>query len=150
MKSIEEKIKNFVLARVFSEAQKLVPILSKDVLEEFLFVLACEEQNIVVYDFVCFLIKERETADLHCLASKLLNIKFCHIEGAYEQSLGHIGRAIQINPHDLSLQEALFFFNDIPEKLIPDSEAKWLAQGILKKYPESVVAGYFLDNYKND
>jgi hypothetical protein len=146
MNNIKQKIINFILTGEFLETRNLLNKLPREDLENLIFVLGCDEGSIAAYAFICFLIQEHETISWHLLASKLLNIAFCHLEGAYQSSLFHTMRAIELCPDDISLKEALLFFNVIPEKIINDEKAKQIAREILQKKPESAVALDMLNN----
>lgn len=140
MNNIKPKITGCILSGEFLETRSLLNELSQKDLEDLLFVMGCDEGSITVYAFVCFLIRENETVQLHLLASKLLNIAFCHLEGAYQSSLYHTLRAIELCPDDIALKEALLFFNIIPEKIISNEKAKKIAQEILQIKPDSAPA----------
>jgi hypothetical protein len=144
--NIKLEITKYILAGEFLETKKLLKQLLSVELEDLLFVIGCDNGSITAYAFVCFLIQEHETIQWHLFASRLLNIAFCHLDGAYQSSLYHLLRAIELRPNDISLKEALLLFNVIPEKIIDDSKAKKIAQEILRIKPDSAAA---LDVLKN-
>ncbi len=138
--TVESKMKNLILSGEFLEAKYFLDKVNKDIFEKIIFEIGCDEESLCAYSFICFLIKNNETVEFHCLASELLNIAFPHWIGSCQTSLYHIKRAIELKPNDITLKEALLFFNVIPEKLISDEEAKRIANNILKENPNSKVA----------
>jgi hypothetical protein len=134
---VVKKIKDLILRGRFLKAKKEVAFLSNDELENVLDKIAFDERSISAYTFLAFLIKEHETLKYHALARVLLNIAFCHIEGAYQTALSHAYRSLELTPDDIDLQELLLFFNNIPEKVITDEEAQVIARDVLLKKPTS-------------
>jgi len=138
--TVESKLKNLISSGKFLETKYFLNKINKNIFEKIIFEIGCDEESLCAYSFICFLIKNDETVEFHCLASELLNIAFPHWIGSCQTSLYHIKRAIELKPDDITLKEALLFFNVIPEKLISDEEAKKIANNILKKKPNSKVA----------
>jgi hypothetical protein len=54
-----------------------------------------------------------------------------------------------MSPDDITLKEALLFFNIIPEKIISDEKAQKIAQEILLINPDSAAANDMLINRLN-
>lgn len=146
---IINKTKDLILCGKFLEAKKEVAFLGKNDLEDILEEIAFDEHSICAYTFLAFLIKENETLEYHALARMLLNIAFCHIQGAYQTALYHTYRSIELSPNDIDLQESLLFFNNIPEKVITDEEAQVIAQDVLLKKPTSKHAQRVLQQQSN-
>lgn len=119
-----KKIKELILRGEFLEARATMDCITKEELEIAIFEIGCDEESICAYSFICFLLLEKESVEYHCLASKLLNIAFPHIYGGYQTSLYHIRKAIELEPHNKELKKELLFFNDLPEKLVSDEEAR--------------------------
>ncbi|MGJ0909514.1 hypothetical protein [Clostridium botulinum] len=120
---MENKLKELILKGEFMKVKSIIHNVTKDELEAVLFEIGCDEESICAYSFMCFLMLEDESVEYHCLTSGLLNIAFPYLPGAYETSLYHIRRAIQLDPEDMELKRTLLFFNEIPEKLVGDKEA---------------------------
>ena len=138
--SVKNILKQLIVQGEFLLAHELLAKIDKIILEELLFELGCDEQSLCAYSFICFLLLKRETVELHSLASGILNIAFCHLGGAYQTSLYHSKKAIELSPDDFLLKEALLFFNIIPEKIINDEEANKIAFEILQKIPTNAAA----------
>lgn len=137
---MENKIKNLIMAGKFQDAKNELSTINEKTLEGILLNIGYDESNICAYAFVCFLLQRDETVNYHTLASTLMENAFCHLEGAYQVAFYHTCRAIDLCPDDIDLHETLLFFNDIPEKVITDEEAKEIAQKILQKKPTSEQA----------
>jgi hypothetical protein len=146
---IEDKLKKLILTGKFLETKYFLNKISKDIFEKIIFEIGCDEDSICAYSFICFLIKNHETIELNCLASRLLNIAFPHLEGSCQTSLYHMKRAIELDSSDISLKESLLYFNAIPEKLISDEEAKDIANNIILEDPDSEIAKFTLDSLNN-
>ncbi len=144
--NIKQEFKKCVMAGEFLEARKLVDKISLVELDNLLFSIGYDDGSITAYAFACFLLQEHETKQWHLLASGILSTALCHLEGAYQTSLYHARRAIDLCPEDIFLKENLLFFNIIPEKLIADSKAIEIAQEILKVIPDSKAALAALKN----
>ncbi|MBN2478664.1 MAG: hypothetical protein JXA94_00385 [Parachlamydiales bacterium] len=147
---MNNKIKNLIINGKFSEANKLLSGISYEKLRNLLFIIGYENQNISSYAFIYFLLLKNETVRFHLLASELLNFAFPHIAGGYAVSLSHVRQAIELEPHNIGIQANLLFFNEIPDKLISDDEAKKIALTVLSALPENPVALDFLSNIKNE
>lgn len=136
---MNKKLEQLILSRRFEEAKQGIKGMDMEELEEFLLVMAFDTYSIIIYTFVCDLISDSESAELHYIASILLSQPLCHIEGAYSASLYHAKKAVDLSP-DIGLEEYLLFFYDIPEKLLSKEEAKEIAKEVLKKKPDSIIA----------
>ncbi|MEN2777190.1 hypothetical protein [Acetivibrio clariflavus] len=119
-----EKFKELILKGEFLKAKSIMECITKEQLEKALFEIGCDEGSICAYSFICFLLLENESVEYHCMASELLSIAFPHIYGGYQSALYHIRRAIELDPNDKELKRELLLFNDIPEKLVSDEEAR--------------------------
>lgn len=137
---IKARLKEFVMSLRFTEAKKLVSKLDDDELENVLLELSLESESIIYYSFVQDMLKSHETAMLHYIASILMSQSLKHLKGAYLTAFYHAKKAVDLTPNDSSLKEYLLYFNDIPEKLLSDDEARKLADEILTVDPENDVA----------
>lgn len=119
---IKDELKELISKGEFIKAKSIISNVKQDEIETILFEIGCDEENICAYSFICFLMMKDENVEYHCMASSLLNIAFPYLVGAYETSLHHIRRAIELDPKNMELKRTLLFFNDIPEKLVSDEE----------------------------
>lgn len=144
------KIKEYIMKGNFLEAQRDLKSLDCVIFKQILLEIACDEVNICAYAFMCFLIQKQETAYYHSLASLVLNIAFCHLEGGYHAAAYHTRRALELDPDDVASQEMLIFFNRVPEKVVSTSEAIQVAKNILLKDPENQIARKYLDEFEKN
>lgn len=138
------KLENLIISLNFTEAKALVDGLSKDEVEDYFMELCFKSENIIFYSFVFDMLKEKETAFLHYIASIILSQPLCHLKGAYQAAFFHAKKAIELDKDDVELKEYLLFFNDIPDKLLNDKGAKTLAEKVIKIKPESEIAKKFI------
>ncbi|MFD9627718.1 hypothetical protein [Peribacillus muralis] len=108
-------------------------------LKEILFVVAYDEENIAPYSFVNYLLVDKETSELHHLASFLLSMALNHINGAYQTACFHAKKAAELSPDDISFKEYLLLFYDLPEQLISKEEANKIAKEILMIDPDNAT-----------
>jgi hypothetical protein len=143
---MKNQIKSLILSGDFSEAQKKLKPLGIEMLQDILLAVGYDEQNICSYGFICFLLREQETAAYHCAASALLELAFPHLDGAFTTALYHTRRAIELSPSDMDVLAKLLFFNDYPThvKLVSDHQAEQVARAILLKEPNNEAARNFL------
>lgn len=120
---MKKELKELILKGEFLKAISIMDSVTSKEFESLIFEIGCDDESICAYSYICFLILQNECVEYHCMASELLNIAFPHMPGAYQTSLYHIRRAIELKPNDKKLKETLLFFNDIPEKLVSDEEA---------------------------
>lgn len=114
--------------------------MSENEARECLMELGYEKESITIYGFLCSALCDKEDAKLHYLASEVLTMPLCHLEGAYTTGFYHAKKATQMLPNDIELKEALLLFYNIPDNLLNKEDASKLAQDILEKNPYSKVA----------
>ena len=114
----------------FQKAKELINGMSEDTIRTILAKVGYDQSSICAYSFVVSLLLDKETSELHYLASELLNISFNHYEGGYESSLYHARRAIELNPNDVELLEYLLLFRELPGKYITREEANQIEERI--------------------
>jgi hypothetical protein len=137
---MKNKIKKLISDGKFLEAKQLINTIDYINLRNMLLSIGYDEENICSYAFVCFLLIDNETIQYHCLASEILNSAFPNLVGGYASSMYHIRRALELSPENVELKENLLFFNEIPQKLLSDDEARELSKEILRTKPDSKVA----------
>lgn len=137
---MDKKIKKLILDGNFDEAQKNIKSFDIELIRELLIELCYETENIIVYSFLYNMLCKNESAAVHYIASELLSMPLCHVEGAYNSALFHGRRAIELDPHNISYKEYILLFYNLPEQLISEYEAKKFAQEVIEKMPNSKVA----------
>ena len=136
-----ETLKSYILSGNFTKAKSITKSLETDELENYLVEIGYDTCNIMVYVFLCDILNEKESADIHYVASVVLAIAFSHLEGAYEGGYYHAKKAIKLDSDNIGFKEhILFFYSGIPEPLLSKNEAISIAKEILKKSPKSIVA----------
>jgi hypothetical protein len=141
---MKTRLENLIISLKFTEAKALVDGMTKDEFECSILELCYKSENILCYSFVLDLLKSKETAFLHYIASIILSHPLCHLQGAYQAAYYHAKKAVEFDEDDVELKEYLLFFNDIPDKLLSNQEAKTLAEQILSLKPKSEVAKQYI------
>lgn len=142
MDPIRKTVINLILRGEFVQAKKHVLGLSKEDFDAALFMIGFDEFSVCTYSFVCFLIHQAETEELHLLAMSLIVNTLHHIDGMYETALYHIRRTIELSPDDIELEELLIFAHGWPvdQKLVSEEEVTRIAKKVLLQKPNSVGA----------
>jgi tetratricopeptide (TPR) repeat protein len=141
-----EIIKNLVTNGDFLRAKREIERISQDSFRQMILELSYDERCIASYGFLCSLLIENETPEVHYLASEVMATAFCHLEGAYASALYHARRAAELSPDDTSYLEYLLLFHEIPEKLIDKEEAIQIAKKIIESDAENLAAKRVLGN----
>src|SRR5579871_1158989 len=94
----------------YNEAKKLIFDIPYDELCLFLIDQAIETNSIVIYTFVCFLLLEQESTELHYCAAGILDHGLCYLKGATSSSLFHAKRAAELSPDDITCQQELLCY----------------------------------------
>lgn len=127
-----EKLEKLICALNFTDAKALVEGLDQSDIEDHLLRMCFKSASIVFYCFVLDMLKDKETAFLHYLASIILSQPLCHIEGAYQAAFFHVKKAMLLDKQDVDLKKYALFFNGIPDVLLSDEDAKMLAEELVK------------------
>lgn len=137
---MENTFESFVESGDFKEAEKLFFKTDSTKVRDSLLRIGYDKESIVPYSFLCSLLIEHESSELHYLASELLSNPLCFLTGAYNAALYHARMAIELSPNDINYKEYILLFYNIPEKLITKEEAVSIATEILSVNPNSIVA----------
>ncbi|ULT57395.1 hypothetical protein L1999_02035 [Neobacillus drentensis] len=121
----------------FVKAKQLSMTMDLEALTETLFLIAWDDEPITPYGFANYLLIDKETSELHYLASFLLSMGLNHLDGVYQTSFFHAKRAVELAPEDISYKEYLLLFFELPEPLLSKDEATKIAKEILKVDPEN-------------
>ncbi|MFU8646663.1 hypothetical protein ACNA06_04960 [Lysinibacillus sp. RSDA_15] len=141
---MKTRLEKLIISLNFTEAKALVDSLNKVEIENYMLELCYESENILYYSFVFDMLKDKETSFIHYIASIILSQPLCHIEGAYQAAFNHAKKAVELDEGDIELKEYLLFFNDIPDKLLSNQEAKILSEEIINLNPKSEVAKQYI------
>lgn len=137
---MKEQLKSLIILGFYKEAKKIFFNMSENEARDCLMELGYEKESITIYGFLCSVLCDKEDAKLHYLASEVLTMPLCHLEGAYATGFYHAKKAAQMLPNDIELKEALLLFYNIPDNLLNKEDASKLAKDILEKNPYSKVA----------
>lgn len=129
-----------ILRGDFLTAKELASQMDMETLNDNLFLIAYDEENITPLGFINFLLVKEETSEYHYIASFLLSMALNYLEGAYQIAFHHAKRAVELTPNDISYKEYLLFFNTIPDKLLNNEEAQEIANEILEYEPTNKTA----------
>ena len=124
----------------YQEAKKLLSNKSNEEIYQFLIDQAIETESISIYTFVCFLLSEQESTELHYCAAGILDHGLCYIKGATSASLFHARRAAKLSPDDISCQRELLFYFGMPDHVMSEQEAEIIAKTVLEKNPDDAKA----------
>lgn len=92
---------------------------------------AFDHQSLVCYGLYVGMLAAGESAERHVAASELLALALNIFPGAYQTAVFHARRAIALAPDDASYKEHLLSFHNNPEELLPDDEARRVAEELL-------------------
>lgn len=135
-----ENFKQNLLQNNYKNAEDISQKLSFREVFETIDRLAFDTKDISLYTFVVSLLLKKETAELHYLASNLLAMPFCFLEGGYVASLYHARKALELDPENINYKEYLLTFYNLPDQIMTKEEALKLAREVLKIYPDSGFA----------
>lgn len=143
---MKEKLKSLIILGNMKEAKDIFKEMNYVEARDVLLEIGYDTESITPYSFICSLLFEKESANLHYLASEILANPLCFLAGAYNVALYHARRAAQLDTNDISIKEYLLLFYNIPDKLINKEEAVEIAREIVKKAPNSKAALDVLNN----
>lgn len=137
---MKEKLESLIILGNMEEAKNVFKKMDNVEARDVLLKIGYDMESITPYSFICSLLCEKESTNLHYLASEILVNPLCFIVGAYNAALYHARRAAQLEPNDISIKEYLLLFYNIPDKLISKEEAIEIARDVLNKIPNSKAA----------
>lgn len=124
----------------FDEARELVKNISADELFMMMATIGEQEQTLIIYGYVVNLLLDKETAEVHQLASRVLVELLNTIEGAYVSAYWHAKRAVELDTESIDFKVWLLKFKILPGNLLSSDDAVRLARSIIEMDPENVEA----------
>ena len=131
-----EQLERLICRGLLTKAKEFLPAVTTRELYQILLYLGCEERNLCAYTFAWFLMQEKEDAELHYIAYRIvtqawipLDMKGCHATGAF-----HLRRAMQLDPTNVKYAEHFLMLHTPPQyppHLIDDDEAEAVARNAL-------------------
>ena len=136
---MSEQLKIYLLQGKYKEAEEICKNINETGIRDMLLSIAYDTENICIYSFVHYMIKKTEKVSWIQLAIDVMLNPLCFLEGAYSVALFHARELLLIKRDIENLERILFFYN-IPEKLVDEREAQFVAEEILKMEPDNEVA----------
>jgi len=152
MNNLKNELIKLAIQGRFNDCIKIFPKYNfeKNLFKEVYEHLSYEENNICGYGFASYLCLNKEFIYLHSDISVMFEIDMPYIIGAYQASLAHTFRRIELNPEKESLYCDIYCIDITPEGSLPDEEILEIAQTIISKWPHNETAQRIIDTYKND
>jgi len=138
-KIMMESFKIYLLQGKYKEADEICKTMNVNSIRDMIMTIAYDTESICIYSFIQYMIeKTRKTSWIELAIDVMLN-PLCFVEGAYSVALFHARELLLIENNIKNLERIIFFYK-IPEKLIDEKEAKYIAKEILKVEPDNEVA----------
>ncbi|OIN66964.1 hypothetical protein BLD48_08405 [Exiguobacterium sp. KRL4] len=133
----------------YDKAQTLFDTYDIDEISDELVWHAFDHETDILYQFVCYLIEQKETVKLHDLAIELSMHPFCHLDGAYFRAYDHFQRTVALtHRQDVACLEYLLFLAEVPDQVTLKQEALAVANEIILLEPKNQIAKDFLKGMK--
>ena len=123
----------------YREAEESCEYMDVDSIRDRIMMIAYDTENICVYSFIRYMIEKTGKVSWIELAIDVMIHPLCFLEGSYSVALYHARQLLLIEKNVSNLERILFFQN-IPEKLIDEEEAQYIAEEILKRESDNKVA----------
>jgi hypothetical protein len=131
----------------FYHSRELLRTIKKEKQYDFFTDISFEgEASASLYTFICFLLLEGESDNLHCFAGMTMSTGLTWLEGAYSSGVCHMRRAIKLNNASIDLKQFLLWFYGVPDCVLSKEDAKQTIYDILRISPGDSCA---LDALKN-
>lgn len=144
------KLTEFLLEGNIAEAVILAEKMNEESLFSNLVEFAFEnEENIIWYTLLNELLLNYQTPSFHYVAAEIFSIALNHNSGSYDIALFHIRKAAELSQYkEVKYLVPFILLNELPEKIVSDTEAKKIAEMILKIDETQSEAKNFLERYK--
>jgi len=145
--NVSGKLQKLILACDFENSKKILSSYNGNERRGVLIDIAWTTENLAVYGFVEYLLRDKEDPFWHSVAAQMMLVPLCHVEGAYSLGLCHIRKAALLEPDNIEHKEFMLAFHDLPEPLLTKQEAISIAQEVLAVDPASEKAIQILSDY---
>ena len=146
-----EKLQKEILNGEFKQAKKIIRNISEPDFEQFMMSQPYDtEREIAFYFFVEDLLGQKEEARLHNLASSIMGFGLNWLPGAYNVSMRHLQKAIQLAPENLNYKQGMILYHNIPDRLLSKEDAIKYAKQVLEVDPSVKIAQDIIDRYNKD
>lgn len=144
MEDITQLEKNILRGDLDQAVEQLISFPFKRI-AEIILPMAFGHDSMAFYGLAAKLIAKYPSAESSYFAAELLTTALSHLHGAYPLALHHARQAIAHAPNDLTYQEFLLLFHQIPEPLIDQEEAQAIAHRLLAADPDHQTAKRVVD-----
>lgn len=139
-----EQLEQHILAGKFTQAKQLINVVSERELHAMLIYLGCEERHLCAYAFTWYLMQEKEVAELHYLAYRIVTQAYArNLTGCDATGIFHLRRAMALEPENEKYVEHFLMLHTPPlgpTPLISDDEAEMFAKQFLDRNRFNIVA----------
>ncbi|TKI47541.1 hypothetical protein [Lysinibacillus tabacifolii] len=136
-----KNLEQLILSNNFKEAEALYHKMDFQKFDDEIIISAYDDENMIYYTFLHYLLMKDESAKLHNLAFSLCVHALTPIEGAYHCALYHAQRAIELtNEQDVGDLENLLFIYGVPDQVVSDEKALETCHKILALEPSNEIA----------
>lgn len=104
-----------------------------------LILITLNTESLSVLGFAIYMSNRTQSEFWYDIVIALLLTPLCHLEGAYSFAFFYAKEELRLDRSEENLTQ-LLFFNEIPEKLLPNTEALEIAKEILSMNPDNTVA----------
>ena len=134
-----EKLRLNLLQGKYKEVAETCKNMDTESIRDMIMNIAYNTESIYVYSFVQYMINKTTNVSWIKLAIDIMLNPLCFMEGAYSVALFH-ARELLITEKNVENLERILFFYNIPEKLIEEEEARYIAKEILIMEPNNKAA----------
>lgn len=139
-----EQLEQYIIAGKFTQAKELLSAVSTRELYAMLLCLGCEERNLCAYAFTWYLMQEKEEAELHYLAYRIVTLAYPrNMNGCDAVGLFHLRRAMALDHENEKYVEHFLMLHTPamgPTPLISDDEAEKIAKQSIERDNCNMVA----------
>lgn len=134
-----KKISLNLLQGKYKEAAEICKDMDTESIRDTIMDIAYDTESLCVYSFVQYMIHQTGNISWIKLAIDIMLHPLCFMEGAYSVALFHARELLTAQKSVENLERILFFYH-IPEKLIEEEEAQYIAKEILLMEPDNEAA----------
>lgn len=140
---MEQQIFQLLVHAEYEQAAALLQGCDSAQIRDILLQIACDKDSMAVIGFAQHLFTVTGDYFWYDCMITLLAGPLCFVEGAYALAY-RCARLVLAHERSEENLVQLLFFNDIPERLLPDPAARAIAQEVLSVNPEHPVAARIL------
>ena len=123
----------------YENASVLLDSMEEPKIRDYLLMAAFEMENLSILGFGIYMLNKTNSELWRSIVIMLLLHPLCHLEGAYSFAFFYAKEELRLDRSEENLTQ-LLFFNEIPEKLLSNTEALKIAKEVLSMNPDNTVA----------